>query len=101
MATSEEAIKKKIKEHIDKEGSGYPAWYAGISNDAERRLFDEHGVPREKGKAWYIWDTASSNAVARRVEQYLIGLGCDGAAGGGEEDANMVYAYKKTASTDP
>lgn len=98
MAKTESEIKKYIKDYIDKIGGLYRTWYVGITNDPQRRLFDEHGVDREK---WWVYATATSNAVARRVESYFINLGTGGAPGGGEEDARVVYAYKKTSSTNP
>lgn len=98
MAISESELKSQIKEYIEEKGGPYTAWYVGITNDPERRLFGEHGVHKE---GTWVHGEATSNAVARRVEQYFMRLGCDGAPGGGEEGAKVVYAYKKTASTDP
>lgn len=95
MAISESELKKKIKAYIDKEGSGYKNWYAGITSDPKRRL-EEHGV-----KALGVYGWANTVDVARRVEEYLIGLGCDGAPGGGDKDSKAVYAYKKTKDTTP
>ena len=40
-----------IREHTDKEGSGYRNWYCGITDDPDQRLFNDHNVPRGEGKA--------------------------------------------------
>jgi hypothetical protein len=97
MAKSKEEIKKEIKAHIAKEGSGYKNWYVGITNDVNRRLHKEHNVPEKN--AWFITRPANSVEEAREIEEYFHDLGCDGAGGGGDEDSEIVYAYKKTSNT--
>lgn len=99
MVKSESEIKRDIKVYIDKEGSPYRTWYVGITNDPKHRLFNEHGV--EEKNSWCIYREASSVEVARRVEDYFITLGTDGAPGGGDEDSKWVYAYRKTSYTNP
>lgn len=99
MAIPESELRRQIAEYIIDKGGPYTAWYVGITNQPERRLFVEHRVDKQ---GIFIQRQATSNAVARRVEHHFIRLlGCDGDLGGGEEDAEVVYAYKKTASTDP
>ncbi len=79
---------------------GYPwrQWYAGITNDAKRRLFDDHGVA-ETGR--WIYRTLPSVAEARRLEAALLRRGMDGGAGGGDNTSTVVYAYLKTGTTNP
>lgn len=96
MAKSKQEIISDIDAHIKKGGGGYGAWYVGISEDAEKRL-NKHNA-----KEWYIYRQASSSQVAREIEIYFVNvLGTDGGTGGGDENTDMVYAYKKTADTDP
>ena len=96
MAKSKQQIIADIDGHISKGGGGYSAWYVGISSDAKERLA-EHKV-----KGWYIIRTATSSQVAREIEDYFVNtLGTDGGTGGGDETADMVYAYKKVSYTDP
>jgi len=100
VVKSKSEIINDIKEHIEKGGGGYRAWYVGISNDARDRLFNGHSV-REKGDRW-IYRQASSSQVAREIEVYFVNiLGTDGDTGGGDETTDMVYAYKKSAHTNP
>ena len=100
MAKSKQEIINDIKNYIQKGGGGYSAWYVGISKDARDRLFNGHNV-REKGD-WWIYSQASSAQVAREIEDYFVNtLGADGATGGGDETADMVYAYEKAAHTNP
>jgi hypothetical protein len=97
--STESEIKIAIKAYIDEKGSAYSNWYAGITDDAKRRLFEEHGVS-EKNGLW-IYRSADNDTIARRIEEYLIKLGLDGDTGGGDESSNVVYAYKKTSMTEP
>jgi len=100
MAHSEDEIKRDIEAHIAKGGGGYRAWYVGVSKDPRDRLFNGHGV-HEQGD-WWIYRQAYSSAAARRVEAYFVQQrGTDGGSGGGDEDADYVYAYKKAAHTRP
>lgn len=99
VAESEKEIKDAIQKHIANEGGTYATWYIGVTNDAERRLFGEHRVNKENG--WWVYRTAYSTDVARRVEEYFVDLGCDGGAGGGDPESKIAYAYKKTAYTNP
>jgi len=100
MLKGKQEIIDDIKGHIDKSGSPYSSWYVGISKDACDRLFKDHKV-KEKN-AWRIHSQASSTQIAREIEDYFVNtLGTSGGPGGGDEDADMVYAYKKESYTDP
>lgn len=100
MAKSKQEIISDIKEYMQKCGGGYSAWYVGISKDARDRLFNGHSV-REKEDFW-IYRTATSSQATREIEDYFVNtLGTDGGAGGGDEMADVIYAYKKAAHTNP
>lgn len=94
-----EQIKVDFLNYMRSCGGSYSGWYVGITNDAQRRLFTEHGVNKDSG-AW-IFRTADSSETARRIEQHFINLGLDGGTGGGDYTAKIVYAYRKTSSTKP
>ena len=93
----------EIVTHIDKQiarDSGkYSNWYCGITSDIESRLLGDHKVPREN--SWYVYRACPNDTDARAVETALVKLGCDGGSGGGDETSVYVYAYLKTAETDP
>ena len=103
MATAtvsiESQIKQKFHDYMRKVGGSYSDWYVGISENPRDRLFNGHSV-REKEDAW-IYDSASSSDIARRIEKYFLALGCAGGPGGGDRDACGVYAYKKSWHTNP
>lgn len=82
------------------EGSGkkyYSEFYIGITNNIERRLFDEHNVSREN--AWWIYRTAKDSATAREVERHFLDLGMRGGESGGNDTSNIVYCYAVTSTT--
>lgn len=100
MAKSQQEITAEIKAHIQNEGSGYKAWYVGISRDARKRLFNDHNVT--ENNSWWIYREAYSEADARNIENYFVkSLGTDGGTGGGDQLSRYVYAYKKTSTTNP
>ena len=66
--------------------------YIGITNDPERRLFQEHAV-RKNAEGW-IHMSAVSVEIARAVEEYFLNLGAKGGSGGGDSSAKFIYAYR-------
>ncbi len=90
-------IIKKINEYLAGHKLLYLDCYVGITNDAERRLFDEHNV--DKNGIW-IYCHGDSAKVARDAEQYFLDQGCQGGPGGGDDDSTIVYCYKITSTTD-
>ncbi len=97
MANSYEDIVSDISMHVSECGGEYSDYYCGITNDIERRLFGEHNVDKEHG-VW-IYRTASSDTVARKVEKHFLDAGCKGGSGGGSNDCKIVYCYKITSTT--
>lgn len=78
-------------------GDLHRRWYAGIATNAEQRLFADHNVDKLKGQ--WIYLPCSSDSVAREVEQYFLGQGCQGGGSGGDTSTRFVYAYLVTWST--
>lgn len=98
MAKLKETIKTEIKDHIRECSGSYSDWYVGIASDPKDRLFNEHNVDRENGT--WIYRECESSSIAREIEEYFVELGTDGGFGGGDYTTKLVYAYKKTASTN-
>ena len=97
MAKTKQEIINDIINHF--KGIAYSNCYVGITSDVEALLFGDHNVSRENGH--WLYRTASSHTVAREIEQHFLDAGMDGGAGGGDETSKIVYAYKKTSSTNP
>lgn len=92
-------IVDELSAHILKEGSALSSWYVGITEDVDQRVFVDHRVPKENH--WRAHRKAVSSNAARAAEKNLLKWGCDGGAGGGDNDAVFVYAYLKTTRTNP
>lgn len=94
-----DSIIRDFEDYIDKYQLDYSEIYVGITNDVERRLFQEHQVPKDH--YWWIYSPADNNDIARKVEQDFISKGCQGGSGGGDDSSNIVYAYKTSSITNP
>lgn len=92
-------IREEILAHQRMQGGTSASWYIGTASEVERRLFGDHRVPTTNH--WYICRQAASSEAAREAERALLALGFDGGPAGGDEDGVFVYAYLKTAVTDP
>lgn len=92
-------VLNKIVNYIEGQGEPYSNWYAGITSDIEKRLFQEHGILRLSG-IWIHGDCGNEQG-ARYVEESLIKLGCDGDIGGGDNSTIFAYVYLKTPRTRP
>lgn len=97
MAKSKQDIISDIAAYF--KGMAYKNCYVGITSDVQSRLFGDHKVSKENGR--WIYRTASSNSVAREIEQHFLDAGMDGAPGGGDATSKIVYAYRKTSYTKP
>ena len=97
MAKPKQEIINDITNHF--KNNAYKDCYIGITSNVEDRLFGDHNVSKENGH--WIYRSASSDTVAREIEQYFLDKGMDGGSGGGDEDSKIVYAYKKTTTTNP
>ncbi len=98
--TARNGIVANITKQITQDGGKYSNWYCGITSDLESRLFGDHKVPRGEDY-WRSFRKCHNDTDARAVETALIKLGCDGDVGGGDQTSVYVYAYLKTAVTDP
>ena len=98
MGLPYDKIVEKFNDHLSKSGKRYYSeFYIGISQNAQRRLFEEHHVDKEN--SWWIYTTAETSEIARAVEKHYLKLGMRGGSGGGDENSNMVYCYVVTPTT--
>lgn len=82
-----------INSHLEKSQKQYYSdFYVGITNDIERRLFEEHNVSKENG--WWIYRQAIDKKTAQHVEEYFLNKGMKGDTGGGTDDSSFVYCYE-------
>lgn len=97
--TDKTDIINEITTHIHSYGGLFSSWYCGITDDSHHRLFTEHHVSEDHGI--YIARTAQNRTDAELIEKYFLDKGCEGAAGGRNEQSKVVYAYLMTSSTNP
>jgi hypothetical protein len=99
MAKPSEIIVMEMLEFIQKEGGHPKTWYVGVTDNAQKRLFDDHQV-HYQDDAW-IYRTAASEIEAQRVQDYFLDYGLDGRKKALCSGSCMVYAYRKGISTEP
>lgn len=92
-------IRDQILAYLRMQGGTCASWYIGRASEIERRLFGDHRVP--PANHWYICRQASCSEAAREAERALLALGFDGRPALEGEDGVFVYAYLKTALTEP
>ncbi len=97
QVVSELDARLEVKAFIDRARAPYPDWYVGIAADPDERI-SEHGL---RDNDWYIVRRLDSADAARRLEDILLKLGCEGGTGGGDEETTAVYAYWKRGHTTP
>ncbi|MDP1721759.1 MAG: hypothetical protein Q8L37_00965 [Candidatus Gottesmanbacteria bacterium] len=98
MPQQESSIVNDIVEYIHKTNTLSTDWYVGIAENAQARLFEEHGV--NKDMDYWIYRECVTADAARRVERYFItNYQTDGGSGGGSDESRFVYAYKKERHT--
>jgi hypothetical protein len=99
ILTRVEFYKRFLKFRVDN-GGHMGDWYVGITDNIERRLFQEHQVDPKSG----VFDYAESKSalVARGVEKFFVDtVKMDGEPGGGDASSRIVYIYRKTPTTKP
>lgn len=93
-------IIQEILAYIKQSGGTPREWYVGIARDARSRLFSDHRVIEQGG--YWIYRPADNNSDARAIENFFLNqFGADGGPGGGDILSTLVYAYRKTALTNP
>ena len=87
------ALNKFVKENK----GAISAWYCGITNNPQTRIFTQHKVNETRGTC--AWVKCNSKNCAEIVEKKMLKKGYDGDTGGGNDDSVYVYVYKKTSNT--
>lgn len=89
----------EFEEYMEKNGGYYSDWYVGITDNPQKRLFQDHNV-KEKNDQW-LFQHCGSASDAAEVVKYFLKKGCDGKSGGGDYNTTYAYAYKKNSRTKP
>lgn len=89
--TSQQSI-AYIENAVLEWGGNYSAWYIGITDNPKERLFDGHGV--DKDKRHWAYSNAGSRAEADKVEAYFRAKGMKGGPSGGSDASTFAYVYR-------
>lgn len=89
---------KRIETYMKKFEGDYPDWYIGITKELDEQLFEIHKV--DENGVWIAFG-ADTEEVAKKVEKYFLEKKTDGNPIALEEDARIVYVYKKNSKTTP
>jgi len=84
--------------HIENNGGLFSSWFIDISANPRQKLIDVHKV-NTKTSLWIIRE-ADNELNARNIKKYII---TEFATDGGTKDepGKYIYAYRKTAATNP
>ncbi|MCL4857150.1 MAG: hypothetical protein KJZ55_07770 [Flavobacteriales bacterium] len=99
LNNNEFSIANAIRNFSLVHGGNGSKFYIGITNDIQRRLFDEHKVDEEKG-TYYVRE-AISKGSAGKIEKYLLEKYpfFEGDNGGGYDYSVFIYIYKIVDTT--
>lgn len=96
------ATKKGIIDYLEDKfrttciGEFYSDYYVGITNDINRRLFEEHKVDHY---SCHWFHETSSREIADEIEGHFIAKGMKGHQGGGNKESVWIYIYRITPKT--
>ena len=97
VVISEFDARLNMKAFIDRARRPYSEWYTATSTAPRERLFRDHGVDEASG--WWFAEELESAEAARRVQGFLVKLGCESATDepepGVDAQPTSVYAYLK------
>ena len=93
MPSTKQQILNEIKTHIQGNGGEYSDWHVGVCSNIRHNLSGQ-----AKAKHLFISRQAYSSYVAAEVQDYFINrLGTNGSIDADTDNADIVYAYKKSA----
>ena len=97
MTENTAEIIREVCELNAKAGGICSDWCVGATDDAERHLFQELGIPRDY--RWCIHRRAVSAKEARAIVQGFHNIGFEASFDGSDdESALQVFAYRKIAT---
>lgn len=98
MANTKKQIIDLFNKHLALSGRRYYSeFYIGVTNDVNRRLFQEHNVKKET--MWWAYSTASAKKDAEAVERHFLKKGMKGNKRKGTDESTIVYCYAITPTT--
>jgi len=84
---------------ILKNSNTYFDWFIGLSENAEKMLFEEHKL--HPAYDMWIYEEVPSGSDAFRIREYFLNMGCAGGLVQHQEKIRYIYAYRRSSATNP
>lgn len=88
-----------IHGYILKNSYTYFDWYIGLTDNAEKTLFEEHKI--DPGTDMWIFEEVPSNSDAHRIRKYFLNMGCAGGLMQNGKKIRYIYAYRRSSHSNP
>ncbi len=84
---------------ILKNSCTYFDWYIGLTDNAEKMLFEEHKLSQLSDR--WIYEEVPLDTDAFRIREYFLSMGCTGGLIRNQKKVRYIYAYKRSSKTNP
>ena len=84
---------------ILKNSHTYFDWYIGLTDNAEKMLFEEHKLNPDSDM--WIYEEVPSDSDAFRIREYFLNMGCTGGLLRYPEKTRFIYAFRRSLNSNP
>ena len=84
---------------ILKNSYSYFDWYIGLTDNAEKMLFEEHQL--NPASDMWIYEEVPSHSDAYRIREYFLNMGCAGGLHRNPKKTRYIYGYRRSLSSNP
>jgi len=88
-----------IDRFIRKNSYTYFDWFIGLTDNAEKTLFEEHKLNREKDS--WIYEEVLNDSDAKRIQKYFLNMGCVGGVFNHHTTSKFIYVYRRSLNSNP
>jgi hypothetical protein len=88
-----------IHSFILKNSYTYIDWYIGLTDNAEEMLFEEHKL-NQVSDMW-IFEEVPHESDAFRIRDFFLNMGCTGGLVNNRNKIRYIYAFRRSARTNP
>ncbi len=88
-----------IDRFIRKNSYTYFDWFIGLTDNAEKMLFEDHRLNREKDS--WIYEEVPDESDAKRIQNYFLNMGCVGGIFNDHKTNKFIYVYKRSLKSNP
>jgi hypothetical protein len=84
---------------ILKNSCTYFDWFIGLTDNAEKTLFEDHKL--NQGSDMWIYEEVPSDSDAFRIREFFLNMGCAGDLVYNSNKIQYIYAYRRSSNTHP